>query len=426
MRAALLSSASPSARSVSAIPSVGSVSAGRGCALTPGRRACRRPSALARSARRNVLVLGSGGREHALAWRLAQGPSTAQVFVAPGNAGTALDASLRTISDLRPSDHGALVSFCRRNDVDLVVVGPEAYLVEGAVDALSAAGIAAFGPTRAAAELEGSKAFMKDLCAGAGIKTAGYGVFEDAGEAKAFIRRVGAPIVVKTSGLAAGKGVVVAQTEAEAFEAVDEMLSGSKFGAAGAKIVVEEFLRGEEASFFALVDGERCVPLAGAQDHKAVGEGDTGPNTGGMGSYSPAPVLTPELGERAMREVVYPTARAMAAAGRPFRGVLFAGLMIDQGEITLLEHNVRFGDPECQSLMLRLRSDLGDALAAMLRGEDVSDGGRVLGISAMGDTVREAQKNAYAAVDAISYPDGFCRRDIGWRAVAREEGRGSL
>jgi phosphoribosylamine--glycine ligase len=365
-----------------------------------------------------------------------------------------------------------VIDFCREKGVGFVVVGPEQPLVEGLVDSLSAAGITAFGPSAAAAQLEGSKAFMKALLRKYDIPTAAYEVFDNPADAKAFIRAHGAPIVVKTSGLAAGKGVIVAATEAEAFQAVDDMLVNGMFGAAGAAVVVEEFLGGEEASFFALVDGETCVPLAGAQDHKAVGERDTGPNTGGMGSYSPAPVLTPALQEQVMRELVVPTARGMAAEGIPFRGVLFAGLMVEGGRAKLLEHNVRFGDPECQSLMVRLRSDLLGALGAALRGEDVplewapepsltvvlaakgypgsyskgspirglegvtgakvfhagtamqegqvvSAGGRVLGVTATGADVAEAQRKAYTAVDQIDYADGFCRRDIGWRAVER-------
>lgn len=353
-----------------------------------------------------------------------------------------------------------------------VLVGPEQPLVEGLVDSLAAAGITAFGPSAAAAQLEGSKAFMKALLRKYDIPTAAYEVFDAPAEAKAFIRAHGAPIVVKTSGLAAGKGVIVAASVEEACAAVDAMLVDGAFGAAGSRIVVEEFLGGEEASFFALVDGETCIPLAGAQDHKAVGDGDTGPNTGGMGSYSPAPVLTPALQAQVMRDLIVPTARGMVAEGTPFRGVLFAGLMVEGGRAKLLEHNVRFGDPECQSLMVRLESDLLDALGGALRGEDValewsaqasltvvlaakgypaayakgrpirglegvtgakvfhagtameggevvSAGGRVLGVTATGADVAEAQRKAYAAVDQIDYADGFCRRDIGWRAVAR-------
>lgn len=440
-------------------------------------------------------MLGSGGREHALAWRLAQSPSSGTVFVAPGNAGTALEDGLVTVPSLNPSDHGMLVEFCRRNDVRLVVPGPEAYLVEGVSDALEGAGIASFGPSRAASALEGSKAFMKDLVAGAGIPTAGHRTFEGAeglGAAERYIDEraaAGVRVVVKTSGLAAGKGVIVASDAREAKAAAREMLLEASFGAAGSKIVVEDFLEGEECSCFALVDGERVLPLAGAQDHKAVGEGDTGPNTGGMGTYSPAPVLTPAVEARVLEELVVPTARAMVAAGRPFRGVLFAGVMVaPSGDPILLEHNVRFGDPECQSLMLRLQSPLDEVIRGLLDGSlhgqegarhvrwtpqaaltvvlaakgypgayeknlpirnldrvataspsakvfhagtvpgpepgtVLSAGGRVLAVSALGDTVSEAQKNAYAAVDAIDFPGGFCRRDIGWRAVQREQAK---
>jgi phosphoribosylamine--glycine ligase len=295
-----------------------------------------------------VLVVGGGGREHALAWRLAQSPDCGALFVAPGNAGTAMEPNMTTVPSLDPANIAAVLAFCREKRVSFVVVGPEQPLVAGLVDALAAAGVTAFGPTAAAARLEGSKAFMKALLRDAGVPTAAYGTFSDPAEAKAFIRAHGAPIVVKTSGLAAGKGVTVAATLDEALAAVDAMLVDRVYGDAGASIVVEEYLAGEEASFFALVDGETVIPLAGAQDHKAVGEGDAGPNTGGMGAYSPAPVLTPEVQAQVMREIVHPTARGMAAAGCPFRGVIFAGLMIENGRAKCLEHNVRFGDPECQ------------------------------------------------------------------------------
>lgn len=443
----------------------------------PSRRPSLHVTARGASDSLNVLVVGSGGREHALAWKLAQSPSCNQLFVAPGNAGTQLEPSMTSVPQLNPSNHKQVIDFCREKGVGFVVVGPEQPLVEGLVDSLTAAGITAFGPSAAAAQLEGSKAFMKHLCRKYDIPTAGYDVFDNPDDAKAFIRAHGAPIVVKTSGLAAGKGVIVAQTIEEACQAVDAMLVGNAFGDAGATIVVEEFLTGEEASFFALIDGETCIPLVGAQDHKAVGDGDTGPNTGGMGSYSPAPVLTPELQDAVMRDIVAPTARGMAAEGTPFRGVLFAGLMIEDGRVKLLEHNVRFGDPECQSLMVRLQSDLLDALQGALRGEAVplewdpnpsltvvlaakgypgsyakgspinglesvtgakvfhagtamqadgqvvSAGGRVLGVTATGKDVLEAQRKAYAAVDQIDFQDGFCRRDIGWRAVARLNGK---
>ncbi|KAL6773893.1 hypothetical protein ACKKBG_A22940 [Auxenochlorella protothecoides x Auxenochlorella symbiontica] len=436
-------------------------------------RRCRATPPRVTASGQNVLLLGSGGREHALAWKLAQSPDCGRLFVAPGNAGTALEPNMTTVSGLNPSNHKQVIDFCRGNGIQLVVVGPEQYLVEGVVDALTEAGVAAFGPSAAAAALEGSKAFMKGLTAKHGIPSAGYGVFTDPREAKAFIRAHGAPIVVKTSGLAAGKGVTVAHSLEEAYEAVDAMLTGGAYGRAGEEVVVEEFLTGEEASFFAFVDGETVIPLVGAQDHKAVGEGDTGPNTGGMGSYSPAPVLTPQLVDQAMQTIMYPTARGMCSEGRPFRGVLFAGFMIEGSQVKLLEHNVRFGDPECQSLMVRLRSDLLSTLHSVIQGEPitldwdprpsltvvmaakgypgsyrkdqpimglesvtgakvfhagtrlledrrvVSAGGRVLGVTALGDDVQSAQRAAYSAVDAISFPDGFCRRDIGWRAIAR-------
>ncbi|RMZ57070.1 hypothetical protein APUTEX25_002302 [Auxenochlorella protothecoides] len=435
-------------------------------------RRCRATPLRVTASGQNVLLLGSGGREHALAWKLAQSPDCGRLFVAPGNAGTALEPNMTTVSGLNPSNHKQVIDFCRGNGIQLVVVGPEQYLVEGVVDALTEVGVAAFGPSAAAAALEGSKAFMKGLTAKHGIPSAGYGVFTDPREAKAFIRAHGAPIVVKTSGLAAGKGVTVAHSLEEAYEAVDAMLTGGAYGRAGEEVVVEEFLTGEEASFFAFVDGETVIPLVGAQDHKAVGEGDTGPNTGGMGSYSPAPVLTPQLVDQAMQTIMYPTARGMCSEGRPFRGVLFAGFMIEGSQVKLLEHNVRFGDPECQSLMVRLRSDLLSTLHSVIQGEPitldwdprpsltvvmaakgypgsyrkdqpimglesvtgakvfhagtrlledrrVSAGGRVLGVTALGDDVQSAQRAAYSAVDAISFPDGFCRRDIGWRAIAR-------
>ena len=422
----------------------------------------------------NVLVIGSGGREHALAWKFGLSPSCGHVYAAPGNAGTGVEVGVTNVSSLNPSNHDQVIKFCKEKGIGFVVVGPEQPLVEGLVDSLTLAGITAFGPTAGAAQLEGSKAFMKNLCKKYNIPTAEYNVFDSPEDAKAYIKAHGAPIVVKTSGLAAGKGVIVAQTNEEAYKAVDDMMIHSTFGSAGTRIVVEEFLTGEEASFFALIDGATCIPLVGAQDHKAVGEGDTGPNTGGMGSYSPAPVLTPEIIDQVMKDIVVPTAEGMISEGYPFRGVLFAGLMIKDGKAKLLEHNVRFGDPECQSLMVRLKSDLLETLEAALRGEameldwdpnpsltvvvaangypgsyakgtviegletvtgakvfhagtDINDqgkvvstGGRVLGITATGSSVAEAQKKAYAAVDQIIpdlYPDGFVRRDIGWRAL---------
>ncbi len=421
-----------------------------------------------------VLVVGSGGREHALCWAIAASPLCDALWCAPGNAGIAREA---TCVDIAADDLDGLVAFARRESIDLVVVGPEAPLVAGLVDRLEDAGVKAFGPSAAAAALEGSKGFMKDLCARHGIPTAAYGRFDDAEAAKAFVRERGAPIVVKADGLAAGKGVVVAQSTDEALAAVDAMMAEGQFGAAGAEVVVEECLEGEEVSLLALVDGEHFVPLASAQDHKAVGEGDTGPNTGGMGAYSPAPALTPELEQAAIDTIIAPTIRAMKADGRPFRGVLYAGLMITADGPKVLEFNVRFGDPECQPLMVRLMSDLLPAMVAAcdgvldhfdlrwrdeaalcvvmaakgypgsyekdteIKGLDAAEetgaivfhagtkaaedgrllaaGGRVLGVTATGATIAEAQTAAYAAVDRIEWPEGFCRRDIGWRAVGR-------
>ena len=423
----------------------------------------------------NILLLGSGGREHALAWKMAASPLTDQLYCAPGNAGIAQDA---TCVALNPADHAAVVEFCKSHAIDLVVVGPEAPLVAGIVDDLEAAGIKAFGPSKAAARIEGSKGFAKDLCRAHNIPTAAYERFAEAAPAKAYARGRGAPIVVKADGLAAGKGVIVATTVAEAETAIDMILGGG-LGAAGAELVIEDFLEGEEASFFALCDGETALPLASAQDHKRVFDGDTGPNTGGMGAYSPAPVMTEEMTQRTLDEIVRPTLRAMKEMGAPFKGVLFAGLMITRAGPQLIEYNIRFGDPECQPLMLRLKSDLVPALMAardgMLKNFDlrwhddaaltvvmatkgypgdyakgsviegldeaaavegvevfhagtatdadgrlIANGGRVLGVSAIGRTVAEAQARAYAAVDKIRWPEGFCRRDIGWRAVARE------
>jgi phosphoribosylamine--glycine ligase len=420
-----------------------------------------------------ILLIGSGGREHALAWALARSPRCERLLIAPGNPGT---ASLGTNVALDVADHGAVIAFCRAQGVGLVVVGPEAPLVAGLVDDLAAAGIRAFGPTAAAARLEGSKAFTKELCREAGIPTAAFARFTASEPAKAHIRATGAPIVVKADGLAAGKGVVVAQTVAEAEAAVDAMLGGA-LGAAGAELVIERCLVGEEASFFALCDGTRAVALASAQDHKRVLDGDRGPNTGGMGAYSPAPVMTPELEARAMREIVEPTLAAMSARGTPYRGVLYAGLMITAEGPQLIEYNCRFGDPETQVLMPRLASDLVEALVAacdgrldtceirwreeaaltvvmaargypgpvekgsgvggieaaealpgvtvfhagtaLKDGALVASGGRVLNVTALGADVAQARERAYAAVERIDWPEGFCRRDIGWRAVAR-------
>src|SRR6201991_4243936 len=312
----------------------------------------------------NILLLGSGGREHALAWKIASSPLLTKLWCAPGNAGIAREAECVALD---VTDHAAVIAFCEANKVDLVVVGPEAPLAAGIVDDLAAAGIKAFGPTKAASQLESSKGFTKDLCKAANIPTAAYERFRDADAAKAYISKHGAPIVVKADGLAAGKGVVVAETLAQAEAAIDMMFAGS-LGEAGAEVVIEEFLSGEEASFFALCDGETAIALASAQDHKRVFDGDQGPNTGGMGAYSPAPVMTPELTRRAMDEIVLPTVSAMKAMGAPYKGVLYAGLMITAQGPKLIEYNVRFGDPECQVIMLRLMSDLVPALLACCDG----------------------------------------------------------
>jgi len=421
----------------------------------------------------NILLIGSGGREHALAWKMAQSPILDTLFAAPGNPGIAEHA---TLSDLDVGDHAAVIAFCRDKNIDLVVVGPEAPLVAGLADALVGSGIRVFGPSAQAAQLEGSKGFTKDLCARQNIPTAAYQRFNNAPKAKAYARAQGAPIVIKADGLAAGKGVTVAMTIEEAFAAIEDCFEGA-FGAAGAEVVVEEFLTGEEASFFCLCDGKTALPFGTAQDHKRVGDGDTGPNTGGMGAYSPAPVLTPALIERTMKEIIEPTMRGMAEIGAPFTGVLYAGLMIDADGPKLIEYNVRFGDPECQVLMMRLRDDIVVLLNAAAEGglahvsarwsddaaltvvmaaegypgtpkkgtpiaglaaaeadgakvfhagtalngaELVANGGRVLNVTARGPDVKTAQARAYQAVDAIDWPNGFCRRDIGWQAVARE------
>jgi phosphoribosylamine--glycine ligase len=422
----------------------------------------------------NILLLGSGGREHALAWKIAGSPLVERLYCAPGNAGIAQEAELVAL-DI--SDHAAIAAFCKSSGIDFVVVGPEGPLVAGIVDDLESAGIRTFGPTKAAAQLEGSKGFTKDLCRVHGIPTAAYGRFAAAAAAKAYVRAQGAPIVVKADGLAAGKGVVVAATVEEAEAAIDMMFAGG-LGNAGAEVVIEEFLEGEEASFFALCDGETAIPLASAQDHKRAYDGDRGPNTGGMGAYSPAPALTDALSKRVMDEIVLPTVRAMKAMGAPFKGILYAGLMINAQGPRLIEYNVRFGDPECQVLMLRLMSDLVPALIAardgvlrsfdlrwyreaaltvvmaakgypgnyakgsviaglddaaavdgveifhagtrMEAGRILANGGRVLNVCALGRNVAEAQARTYAAVDKIRWPEGFCRRDIGWQAVARE------
>ncbi|MER8578689.1 phosphoribosylamine--glycine ligase [Mesorhizobium sp. M1423] len=421
-----------------------------------------------------VLLIGSGGREHALAWKMAASPLLTKLYAAPGNPGIGGEAELVRLD---VSDHAAVVRFCREKEIDLVVVGPEGPLVAGIADDLRPEGIRVFGPSKAAARLEGSKGFTKDLCAKYGIPTAAYGRFGDLASAKAYVERMGAPIVIKADGLAAGKGVTVAMTLDEALAALDACFDGS-FGQAGAEVVVEEFLSGEEASFFCLCDGITALPFGTAQDHKRLSDGDTGPNTGGMGAYSPAPVMTPEMIDRTMREIVEPTMRGMAETGAPFSGVLFAGLMISDSGPKLIEYNTRFGDPECQVLMMRLKDDLLVLLNAaadgqlahtsvrwrdeaaltvvmaargypgtpekgsVIRGVEaaagegveifhagtainggalVANGGRVLNITATGRTVGEAQKKAYAALDRIDWPQGFCRRDIGWLAVAREQ-----
>jgi phosphoribosylamine--glycine ligase len=420
----------------------------------------------------NILLLGSGGREHALAWKIAASPLVERLFCAPGNAGIAQEAE---IGDLDIADHKAVIAFCLAHKVDFVVVGPEGPLCAGVVDDLEAAGIKAFGPNKIAAQLEGSKGFTKDICRANNIPTGAYERFRDIVTAKSYVRQQGAPIVIKADGLAAGKGVVVAMTLPEAEAALD-MIFGGGVGEAGAEVVVEEFLSGEEVSFFVLCDGEHAIPLVTAQDHKRAFDGDKGPNTGGMGAYSPAPMMAPDLSRRVMDEIVTPTLRAMAAMGAPYKGVLYAGLMLTAQGPKLIEYNVRFGDPECQVMMLRLMSDLVPALMAsrdgMLKnfdlrwypdpaltvvmaakgypgsyakgtmiegleqaaevegveifhagtkaegGKIVANGGRVLNVSAMGKTVAEAQQRAYAAVDKIKWPEGFCRRDIGKGALS--------
>jgi phosphoribosylamine--glycine ligase len=423
----------------------------------------------------NILIIGSGGREHALAWKIAASPLTEKLYCAPGNAGIAREAECVAFD---VSDHAAVIAFCQDKKIGLVVVGPEVPLCAGIVDDLEAAGIKAFGPTRWAARLEGSKGFTKDLCKANNIPTAAYRRFKGADAAKEYVHGHGAPIVVKADGLAAGKGVVVAQTIEEAEAAIDMMFDGG-LGERAWEIVIEDCLIGEEASFFALCDGETALPMASAQDHKRVGDGDTGPNTGGMGAYSPAPVMTAEMNQRVMDEIVLPTIRALKKAGAPYKGVLYAGLMITKDGPQLIEYNVRFGDPECQVLMLRMMSDLVPAMiaacdgqlknfdlrwhpepaltvvmatkgypgsygkgsviegleeAAKVEGVEIfhagtksdgehilANGGRVLNVCALGKTVREAQQRAYQAVDRIKWPEGFCRRDIGWRAVEREK-----
>ena len=419
----------------------------------------------------NILILGSGGREHALAWAVMQNPKCDKLIVAPGNAGIAQIAQCAT---LNIEDGGAVVTFAEENAIDFVIVGPEAPLAKGVADRLRDAGILVFGPSAAAARLEASKSFTKEICDAAGAPTAAYGHFTDAEAARAHVRANGAPIVVKADGLAAGKGVIVAMTEAEAIAAIDDMFGGA-FGGAGAEVVIEEFMEGEEASFFVLCDGETVLPVGTAQDHKRVGDGDTGPNTGGMGAYSPAPVLSEEIAQKALDKIVRPTMAEMTKRGMPYQGVLYVGLMIKDGQPRLVEYNVRFGDPECQVLMMRLgaqamdlmhaaaegrlaeaqvnwaddhamtvvlaangypgsyekgsviggldRLDDGSSAMCFHAGTSEKDGkiiatsGRVLNVTARGATLQEARDRAYAMAARIDWPDGFYRKDIGWRAL---------
>lgn len=423
----------------------------------------------------DVLLIGSGGREHALAWKLSQSESCHTLYCAPGNAG--IEAQAQCVP-IQVGEIDKIVAFAKEKSIDLVIVGPEAPLVDGLADALQAEGIDVFGPSAKAAQLEGSKGFMKDLCAKYNIPTAKYGRFTDIEAARAFIHDTGAPIVVKADGLAAGKGVIICETTDQAIDAASDMLSGNAFGAAGHEVVIEEFMDGEEVSFFALADGKTILPLTSAQDHKRVGEGDTGLNTGGMGAYSPAHFMNDDIENQIIENLVKPTISGMAQEGCPFTGVLFAGIMVMDGQAKLLEHNVRFGDPECQTLMMRLQGDLALILKAASQGRldevkdqiswspdpamcvvmaaegypgsykkntiikgidaanDVQDayvfhagtskdedgniisvGGRVLGVTATGKTIAQAQENAYKAVDRLDWPEGFCRRDIGHRAL---------
>lgn len=426
----------------------------------------------------NILVIGNGGREHALAWKAAQSPLAERVYVAPGNAGTALEAALTNV-DIAATDVPALVAFAQENHIDLTIVGPETPLVIGVVDAFQSAGLKIFGPSQAAAQLEGSKAFTKDFLARHNIPTAEYQNFTEVEPALAYVRRKGAPIVIKADGLAAGKGVIVAMTLQEAENAIQDMLAGNAFGDAGHRIVVEEFLDGEEASFIVMVDGKNVLPMATSQDHKRVGDKDTGPNTGGMGAYSPAPVVTDEIHQRVMDQVIWPTVNGMAAEGNTYVGFLYAGLMISaDGQPKVIEFNCRFGDPETQPIMLRLRSDLvelclaacdgtldqkdsiwderpslgvvlaaggypadyntGDVISGLPQqdAEDgkvfhagtklnginvVTNGGRVLCVTALGNTVAEAQQRAYEIAAGIQWQGVFCRKDIGYRAIEREQ-----
>jgi phosphoribosylamine---glycine ligase len=419
----------------------------------------------------NILILGSGGREHSLAWAIKQNPKCDRLIVAPGNAGIAMLAECASFDIMNGE---TVVTFCEENAIDFVVVGPEAPLAAGIADATRAAGLLTFGPSKAAARLEASKAFTKEICDACAAPTAGYARFTDAASARAYVTEHGAPLVIKADGLAAGKGVIMGMTLDEALDGIDEIFGGA-FGAAGAEVVIEEFMEGEEASLFILSDGVNCLPIGTAQDHKRVGDGDTGPNTGGMGAYSPAPVLTDAILEQTMAQIVRPTVAEMARRGTPFEGVLYAGLMIKDGHARLVEYNVRFGDPECQVLMMRLGAQALDLLLACAKrelagtqvnwaadhalsvvmaangypgtpekgsvigglsalpedsfnmvfhagtgtrdGDIIATGGRVLNVTARGDNLQAAQTRAYAMVDAIDWPGGFCRRDIGWRAL---------
>ncbi|GGO66317.1 phosphoribosylamine--glycine ligase [Bowmanella pacifica] len=426
-----------------------------------------------------VLIIGGGGREHALAWKAAQSEQVSQVFVAPGNAGTELEPGMQNVA-IGAENIGGLLAFAQQEKIDLTIVGPEAPLVLGVVDKFQAAGLRIFGPSQAAAQLEGSKAFTKDFLARHNIPTAAYQTFTEIAPALAYLKQQGAPIVVKADGLAAGKGVIVAMTEQEAEDAIRDMLAGNAFGDAGSRVVIEEFLDGEEASFIVMVDGKNVLSFATSQDHKRVGDGDQGPNTGGMGAYSPAPVVTAEIHQRILDQVIYPTVEGMASEGNPYVGFLYAGLMITaDGTPKVIEYNCRFGDPETQPIMLRLQSDLvslcdaaldskldsteiafdnraavgvvlaakgypsdypkGDVISGLGQGESasakvfhagtkmqdgqvVTNGGRVLCATALGETVSEAQQNAYKLVEKISWNGMFCRKDIAWRAIAREQG----
>jgi len=419
----------------------------------------------------NIMILGGGGREHALAWAVLQNPKCDKLIVAPGNAGISQIADCASID---VNDGATVVEFAARNNIDFVIVGPEAPLAAGVADRLREAGVLVFGPSRAAAALEASKAFTKEICDACNAPTAAYGHFTDAAAAKAYVEAQGAPIVVKADGLAAGKGVIIAETVDQAIAAIDDMFGG-EFGEAGAEVVIEEFMEGEEASYFILCDGETVLPIGTAQDHKRVGDGDTGPNTGGMGAYSPAPVLSDAIATRALDEIIKPCMAEMAKRGMPYQGVLYAGLMIKDGAPRLVEYNVRFGDPECQVLMMRLGAQVLDLLHAAAEarldemrvnwaddhaltvvlaaagypgsydkgsviagldaltsdssnmvfhagtaereGKIVASGGRVLNVTARGDSLKQAQERAYAMVDAVDWPEGFCRRDIGWRAL---------